>query len=325
MPEAVAFSVLPSMIVRSTALCAITLVALLQSQLVPVPALAQTVIRFWPTQVEMEANVGQSAERAITLENPSHESVTVNVYGMDFSVGRDECFTFSEPCDESYSCSSWLTVDEAFFELGAGETRAVKVTVAVPDGVEPGGHHAALLFEACLLDAETDSSVNISSRIASLFYVTIPGVSEADITTDAEIVSLILPAWVEGSSAELGVVVRNTGNVHLNIAGKMYLTGFRGNSIAEVDLGQTIVLPGTERTLKGDCGGLPLFDKVTTKVVVGYFDAGGEVVNRSAQGGFWVTPHRGLMAAVALPVGIILLVTFRLRRRYRLKIERKSE
>lgn len=259
--------------------------------------------------------------RTVSVENQSDATVRMRVYVMDFRITKENDFVFLEPGEESYSCSKWLSHEETDFELAPGENRAVVVTINVPREVEPGGHYAALLFETVQPQLDQGSSVTISSRIASLFYLTIPGVTEADVLAKAEIVSLGFPGWAVGGPVKIAVVVCNTGNVHLDIATKAYLYGLWGRKLEELDLGQTVILPGSERIVEGSWGKTPFFDRVKANVVIGYFNEHEELVNESKTTTLWVTPSGGVIAAIVVPIALLPFLIWLLIRRYRLRAE----
>lgn len=310
------------MLVYQGRIAAISLLLVLLLSLFSSPTLAQGGIKVSPAKIDLVVGRGQTAEEVISIENQGDNLARIRAYAMDFSIDEESNFAFYEPGHESYSCARWLTLDEAEFDLNPGATKEVKVTVAVPDEVEPGGHYAALFFETALLEAPPGVSVTITGRIPSLFYLTIPGITEADVFSYAEIVSLILPGWLEKGPVEAGVVVRNTGNVHLTIAAKAYFSGFRGEKIGELDLGQVVVLPHSERIMKGSWEKPPLFSKVKASVVIGYFDQQGELVNKSKTADFWVIPWK-LLVIIVVALALLILLVWWLRKRYRLKIEQK--
>ena len=301
---------------------AIFLLLVLLLSLLSSPTLAQGGIKVSPTKVDLVIGSGQMVEEVINVENQGDRVARIHVYAMDFAIDKENSFAFYEPGHQSYSCARWLTLDEAEFDLTPGESKKVKVTVSVPDEVEPGGHYAALFFETAPVENPPGVSVTIAGRIPSLFYLTIPGITEADVFSDAEIVSLLLPGWLEKGPVEAGVMVRNTGNVHLTIAAKAYFSGFRGENIGELDLGQVVVLPRSERIMKGSWEKTPLFSKVKASVVIGYFDQQGELVNKTQTADFWIIPWK-LVVIIVVALGLVILLIRRLRKRYRLRIERK--
>ncbi len=240
-------------------------------------------------------------------------------YTSDFSIDKEGNFVFSEPGHESYSASKWLAVEEGELELAPDEVREIKVEVAVPTEVEAGGHYAALFFEA--IPSSNQGAISISTRIPSLFYLTVPGLTEADISANADIVSLVMPGIAEKGPVEMGVVVRNSGNVHLTVAAKAYIASSWGNA-SELDLGQVVVLPNTEALMKGTLQETPLFGRVKASVVIGYLDQNGELVNKSQTAEFWVIPW-SLVGIILGVMGLVVPAIIVVRKRYRLRVERR--
>jgi len=286
------------------------------------PASAGVSITVSPTTIDLTLSNSEIAIQEIGVWNTGDETISVHTYAMDFSIDKENSFTFFEPGYESYSCAAWLSMEETEFNLAAGESKNVIVTISVPQELEPGGHYAALFFEMVPPEAQSGVSVAVAGRIPSLFYITIPGVTGADIITNAEIASLLLPSVVEKGSIEVGVTVRNTGNVHLPIAAKAYFTDFRGREVGELDLGQVIILPNSERVIKATWEGAPFIGKVKTSIVIGYFDQNGELVNKAATGNFQVIPWKLILIAVFSLVFLIVLM-WMIRKKFRLRIERK--
>ncbi len=283
-------------------------------------AQAQGGIKVWPTRVDLTVNEGEQAEEIINVKNQGGETIGVSAYVMDFTIDQEGRFIFSEPGHESYSASKWVSVNSTDFELAPGESQEVEVTIAAPADIEPGGHYAALFFET--VPSVNEEGVSISTRIPSLFYITVPGVTDADIVANAEIVSLILPGIVEKGPVEVGVTVRNSGNVHLTIAAQAYFSDLFGRN-SELDLGQVTVLPNSEGTLTGSWQEAPFIGRVRANFVIGYFDQYGELVNKSQRGEFWGIPWKHLAAIVAVVISLVLLIVL-VHRRYRFRLERRS-
>ena len=290
---------------RSLNRAAILLAAVVLATL-PAPAHAEEGLRVWPTKVELTVRMEDEAVAIINVKNVGSTATTVCAYVMDFSVDRDGAFTFSEPGHESYSASEWLSVDNAGFELEPGACLEVEVVVVIPADLEPGGHYAAVFFETG--PSASEDGVPISTRIPSLFFITVPGVTDAEVHADAEIVSLILPGFVEQAPVQAGVVVRNTGNVHLTVAATAYFKGLSGNG-SSLDLQQMTLLPDGEGTLSGSWEELPYIGRVRANIVIGYFDEYGDLVNKNRSGEFFVVPWKQLAAiAIALVLIIALVV-----------------
>ena len=273
----------------------------------------------WPTWVELTVNRGEQAGKIIHVQNQGSESIELKAYVMDFSIDREGNFVFSEAGHESYSASRWLSVAETDFELVPGESQEVEVRLSVPSEVEPGGHYAALFFEA--IPSANQGAVSISTRIPTLFYITVPGITEAEVIANADIASLVLPGFAGKGPVEAGVVVHNTGNVHLTVAAKAHFSASLGGD-SELDLGQAVILPNSEGVIKSNWQQAPFLGKVTANVVIGYLDEQGELVNKSRTGEFWVVPW-SMIGIIVGVLGLVVPAIVIISKRYRLRVERK--
>ena len=297
---------------------AVLLLAIILS-LIPSPVRAQGGIKVWPTDVELTLGRGETATKTVNVQNLGSEPIMLQAYVMDFSKDRNGDFAFYEPGHESYSASKWLSIDSFDLELAPAQSQEVEVTVSVPGQVEPGGHYTALFFEA--IPPSSEGTVSISTRIPTLFYVTVPGATEAEVIANAEISSLLLPGFAGQSRLDAGVVVRNSGNVHLTVAAKAYFDGYWGGS-SELDLGQKIILPNSEGMLKEEWQEAPYFGRVRANVVIGYLDNQGDVVNKSQTAEFWVVPW-SLVGIILFVMGVVVPAIVIISKRFRLRVERK--
>ena len=275
-------------------------------------------LKVWPTSLEVCVAEGEAAGCVVNVQNEGDEPIDLRVYALDYSIGTYGDYHFSEPALQSYSCATWLDIDAPVLHLKPGESRAATVSVRVPERVEPGEHHAALFFEQVTESGE-GTGVSVAGRVASLLYVTVPGASDAQIVASADILQLILPGWTDGRPVKICALVRNAGNVHLTIAAKAYFTDFRGNQAGETDLGQAVVLPGDDRIMEATWENPPLFGRIKARVVIGYLDDQGALVNKEANANFQVIPWK-LIMAVGLPFIIIGLAALVLSRRFRLRL-----
>ena len=129
------------------------------------PALAGVNVTVSPTKIDLTLSSCEIAIQEISVRNTGDETIRVHTYPMDFSIDKENSFTFSEPGYESYSCAAWLSIEEPEFNLAPGENKSVIVTISVPQDLEPGGHYAALFFEMVPPEAQSGVSVAVSGRI----------------------------------------------------------------------------------------------------------------------------------------------------------------
>jgi P pilus assembly chaperone PapD len=285
----------------------------------PTSTSAQGGMMVWPTWVELTVNRGEQVGKMINVQNQGSELIRMRAYVMDFSIDREGNFVFSELGHESYSAARWLNIEEADFEIAPGESREVEVSISAPSEVEPGGHYAALFFET--IPSANQGAVSISTRIPTLFYITVPGITEAEVIANADIASLVLPGFAGKGPVEAGVVVHNSGNVHLTVAARAHFSASLGGD-SELDLGQMVILPNSDGVIKSNWQQAPFFGKVRASVVIGYLDHKGELVNKSQTAEFWVIPWSLIGIIVGVTVVVVPAIVV-LRKRYRLRVERK--
>ncbi|MBE0479812.1 MAG: hypothetical protein IBX68_02415 [Dehalococcoidia bacterium] len=273
----------------------------------------------WPTYQEVEVEAGEYVSEYVYIENQGDHPVLVSLYVADFTVRADGTFVFTEPGHGTYSASTWIALDMSETRVGPGERVEIPVHIAVPEDAGPGGHYAAVFVE--MPSGPAESGVSISTRIPSLFYITVD--SERGVIATAEIHRLVYPAIATGKPVETGVVLRNTGNVHLTIAARAYFKDMWGVG-SELDLGQMVLLPGGEGTLRAFWDDSPFMGSVEVSVVAGYFDAEGNLIQKPAGATFWIVPWRELTGfVVAFPLLIAVGWVIRKKFSFRSPIKRK--
>ncbi len=257
-----------------------------------------------PAKLEMSVPKDGSRSSHITVLNRGDTPVDVTAYVMDYSIDKQNSFTFSEPGHESYSCAKWVTLEPAEFHLEANSTKEVKVTIAVPPEVEPGGKYCVALFETTLPSENGATGVTPVLRVGTLILLTIPGVSDASIVTEAELAEVGL---YQGSPMHASMVVRNTGNVHLNVAGQVDFYGTWGAHSDTMSLGEITTLPNTERELSAVWENEPSFGKVKAVFTLGYIDKNGELINISGEATQWFFSVTWIIIGVASLLVLVAL------------------
>ncbi len=90
-----------------------------------------------PSRLYYKTPVGESKVQEVTLTNSSTSSQSFIVSFGDFEPsgvqGKSKIMKAGE---SENSCSQWLSADPSFFELGAGETKKIKVLMQVPSAPE---------------------------------------------------------------------------------------------------------------------------------------------------------------------------------------------
>jgi hypothetical protein len=134
-----------------------------------------------------------------------------------------------------YTARAWLKVAPSSFNLKAGESRQVKVTIDVPKGIGDGGRYAILQIQATKKtdDGSEDANVGLTANIGASVVLTLDGTKQ---TREGEITDIRVGTVASGQPLQVTTSVLNTGNYHYgNSPYRMYaaatLVDQAGNAI----------------------------------------------------------------------------------------------
>lgn len=141
------------------------------------------------------------------LINPADIAQTVRLYPreLDFT----DAGTPSLSPDTRAGIGSWVTFDHPVVTVAAQQRLDVGFTVRIPADAEPGDHTGALVAES--QPADIGGRFQILKRIATRFYVTVPGRAVVGYDLRALQTKVDNVLWPGQESTQVSVV--NTGNV----------------------------------------------------------------------------------------------------------------
>jgi hypothetical protein len=173
----------------------------------------------------------------ITIQNQSGATVHIVSTLTDFGVTKTGEYAFEKPGTRPYSLLRWATINPREFDLPAGSTQQVRMTLSVPKAMSLSGEYAGIVFFQTR-PVRRAQSVSVSVRIATKVYATIPGT--------VKLAGAI--AKMSASNAPAGemyhVLFKNTGNAHVYVGGNLEIR--KGS-----DLVERIPLQGSELVERG--------------------------------------------------------------------------
>lgn len=218
----------------------------------------------------------------------------------------------------------------ANFNLKAGESKSIKVTINVPKDAAGGGYYGAVRFAPTT--GANDKNVLLSASVGSIILVKVPG----DIKEDTVIKSFDVRKGEDGvggnafftTNKDLYAVVRfeNRGNTHEQPFGKIRVTK-SGKVIQQTEINATDpkgnVLPDSIRRFNVKLDKVGAFGHYTVDGNFGYGENGKLL---SAKTTFWVVPLPLIIAALVLLAVIIALIVGlpRMIKGYNKKVLRKA-
>lgn len=252
-------------------------------------------IEMSPRGLTVSVEPGQSLSRDVTITNRTGQDFSFEFHIEDYEGSHDpsQVALFRGDEDSRWGARGWLKPELASILLKHGERLTMRVTADVPDDAEPGGHYAALISSASPSDGQnTQKNIN-----RTLFLFRMNGAVDEIGTLDFPEV----PRFALRPPVRIGLVFNNLGNVHLEPAGRIVITNFRGKAVAEIPIERGwVVLPDASRRILQEWDSGFQFGRFTATAEIVY---GAEqrqfVLSRS----FWVFPWQ-LIAAIAAVLGL---------------------
>lgn len=277
-------------------------------------------VQITPTRTELSLLPGEVKEFSVSVKNVTKGPITVKAFFNDFESDN----TTGEPkiiIDKNRqlpnSMRSWVKgIND--FDLKAGETKNVKLSVDAPAKASPGGYYGVVRFAAVPQGSDDDGNtqVSLTASVASLLLVEVSG----DIKEQIQVSSLSAVDKKNKPSSiffkpptGVAVAISNKGNGFARPFGRVSVS-VGGKEVYAYEMNNKeprgIVLPGSSRTFTDEIKNINKIGRYTVSASVSY-GQGGEVIVKKAS--FWVIPVWlivvlvGLIAAVAAG----LFVTYR--------------
>ena len=166
------------------------------------------------TTIRIEAQPGQTFTRHFILTLDPHEKrAQFRAHTEDWWRSEDGRQSFYQPPGTlKRSCANWIKLNPVESAIKGGETLDVRMSIAVPAEIKPGGYWCALTVDEVPdpLQAPGGSGVQCLTSISVGVFVNVGSVNRA-----AEI------AEVRLTNRESKVTLRNRGDCPLSVEGRL--------------------------------------------------------------------------------------------------------
>jgi len=257
-----------------------------------------------PTKYDLKMKPGETSSQDIVVANRTGKTQTIEFSVEDFEGSEDpaQATVFMGDEDGNWSARHWIEPELGSIVLNQGETITFSAKITVPKGAEPGGHYAALFASSNMETTdEQGSAISITSRVGCLFLITVSG----NIVEEGNLSPIEAPFFAEYGPLEIGLVFNNTGNVHLRPMGRIVITNFLGQTVAEIPVKEWVVLPESSRRNLVEWDQHYLFGRYTVRAEITYGAEGQQVI---VSDNIWAIPWKiALVVAVLLVIFILLI------------------
>lgn len=268
-----------------------------------------------PGKVELDIEPGQSKTVMISVSNRTGAAKLFTLE-MEDAAGSQDPKTPIVLLGEQvgpYTMKDFIAVSDDSFIIEHNTRVRIPVTITLPINTQPGGLYGSLLVTTSSITPPNETGAPrsaIVSRIGTLFFITVPGVTERA----GEVIDFsTVPQktfYTEGPIT-LGVLFENTGSMYLNPYGSITVRNFLGEEVGFVEIEPWFVLPKALRLREVTWDRELLLGRysITAEINRGYED----VVDTKVIY-IWVLPWQmmlGVFAFVFLMFVIIKVVTTR--------------
>lgn len=265
-----------------------------------------------PTRTELSAGAGEVKNFTITVKNVTQGDLTAQAVVNDFesdNVSGTPQIIVDENQRTPNTISNMLKGLNDF-DLKAGETKDIKLSVDVPGNAAPGAYFGAVRFAAVPKDqkATGDRQVSLTASVAHLVFLEVAG----DVNEQIQITGVDAQKNGKASSFffsapnESAVAIKNLGNGFSRPFGNVQTKNMFGKQVSNYEVNNTtpkgIILPNSSRTFVDKLEGVSLPGRYSQVASVAYGNGGEVVIYKSS---FWYMPIWAIIVLLVILAAII--------------------
>ena len=186
---------------------------------------------------------GGHGRKAISITNNMETVVTCRIETADWTAapGIPRGREFHAAGTQERSCTPWMLVSSNEFDLAAGESREISISVTLPDTAE-GSYFSALLFS---LTPETPPpSKGVTTRISLSLDHLVTVDTKGMVTRAASVDTLYISRPDDNKPLVITTVLRNEGNAALWPEGSFAIVDEMETVWGQVDIRDYVIQPG---------------------------------------------------------------------------------
>ena len=198
-----------------------------------------------PGKLEASIPTGTTYNLPITIRNSGVDATHVQATMVDFGVTTGGDYQFDKVGTRPYSLMKWSAIRPREFDIPAGTSQQVQLTMQIPADSKLSGEYAGIVFFQTRPSRQRNQTVAFSERIASKIYVTIPNT----VKIDGAITKMNATSGPIGETYR--VLFHNTGNSHVYLRGQLLVQKPDSSTVEQIALPENqLVERGGDRLLE---------------------------------------------------------------------------
>lgn len=166
----------------------------------------------------------------VAVANFRQQPVTVQLYARDAGTAPGTPFAVQSAATKPNDLGAWIALEKNRVTIPARREVIVPFQLGVPHNAVPGDHSAAIVVSLTTKEAAPKGgTVSVENRVGMRVHLRVPGdlkpalkVEELNVDWDGE------SDLMGRGDATITYLVRNTGNLRLNVSGSVELTRILG-------------------------------------------------------------------------------------------------
>lgn len=201
-----------------------------------------------PGELELVPGPGGTASGNLLVINYSGQRIRFHVLVQDIFLRASGELDVLPPGTLEWSVAKMTRVTPAEFELEGGQAHPVRVTVTVPPDARGGRYGVIVVSPTPVLQtggARGTVSI-VVPKLAARLLVPVKGTA----VLHGAITGMVAAPRPGNRGADVKVIFRNRGNVHVRASGELTLLAPDGRQLARLPIAEAVVLPGSVREFR---------------------------------------------------------------------------
>ncbi len=273
-----------------------------------------------PLLTRINVAPGESWSGEVEIFNSNDKDLQFVVFVQDFRGGDEGRVEFinkeeiEKSLDEGkdFLLSQWIDINRQMITIPANESKALPVTINIPENAGPGGKYATILAAIkSPEDAFTGTNLIVSPSVGSLILLNVRG----DVIEDAFLREFSTRRTLY-TDPEVGFNVRlqNIGNTHIQPRGDIKIYNQWDKIVESILINHNTefgnVLPQSERGWNFQWDGRESFfemGRYKATLTLVYGEEASQVISKDIY--FWIVPLNLILGLLGIVLFLLLIIT----------------
>lgn len=223
-----------------------------------------------PAELELVPAPGGTATGVLVIFNRSSRRVRFTVKIEDMYIRPTGELNLVGPGSLDWSVAKFSRVTPTEFDLDPNQQVPIRITVTVPPDARGGRYGAIVVSPTPVLQTGRGVQGTISIIVPKLAAKLLVPIRGTEVVGGA-IVNMLAAPKPGGKGADIKVVFRNNGNVHVRTRGDVFILDGSGQQVGKMQLPEALVLPSSIREFRLSWDAKPLEPGTyTVRAVIDY-------------------------------------------------------